>query len=167
MQKLNNWMSILTNVGVLVGLVLVAYEVNQANKSLDIANRQWGTEYRMDRNEMLSSFLINIASDENLSSIWRRGNADEELDFEERHRYEMLVREWATKQFIHEQMQLDFDPTDEGSGRYVLAQYYIDHPGFKKTAAAIFKNNRNSRFSKSVREAEAELRSDMEVQNSD
>ena len=33
--KLNDWLTIVTNIGVIAGLVLLAYEISQTNESLE------------------------------------------------------------------------------------------------------------------------------------
>ena len=90
MGKLNEWLGVFTNVGIIAGLVLVAYQIAQTNDALEIERRQWDTTYRSDRSEQFQDAVGRIAEDPELSSIWRRGRAGESLTPDEQYRFSLL-----------------------------------------------------------------------------
>ena len=70
----NKWLTLGANIGVFVGLILVAYEINQSARQLEIAASADGTDNFTQAMEVL-------VQDEGLSSlIYRAENVYDELD---------------------------------------------------------------------------------------
>jgi hypothetical protein len=79
-DKLNRWLTLGANLGVLVGLVLVAYEINQSRVQLELATSSDGTDNFTQAMEIL-------VQDEELSElIYRAERSYESLDDFERWR---------------------------------------------------------------------------------
>ena len=92
-NKLNNWLGVVTNIGVIAGLILVAYEIHQNNVALE-------QEARLSRVEVLDgirgawqNWEYAIIENADLAEIWMKGRAGEPLDRLETFRYEQLGRE--------------------------------------------------------------------------
>ena len=155
--KFQTWPTLLANLGVIAGLALVAYEVNQTNEALELESKQWETEFLLSRNEMLSGFLIGIASDAELSSIWRKGNAGEELSPNANYRYQILVREWVIKQWVRDRSESVFDPTFTGAPQH-LAFMRLNNPGFKRAHdEMLLREGSDPDFEAKIRDAEENL----------
>jgi hypothetical protein len=75
MQKIDLGRTIqtLANIGVLAGILLLVYELNQER---DLTRAQT----RSDTADAAAEFMINVGSDPQLSSIWSRGSAGEDLE---------------------------------------------------------------------------------------
>lgn len=64
--RISEWLGVLTNIGVVAGLVLVAYQISQTNDSLELERKQWDTTYRWDRTDIMMDFWMGIAQDAEL-----------------------------------------------------------------------------------------------------
>lgn len=72
-SKLNDWLGIATNIGVIVGLFFLAYELTQTNEELVREKAVFEVEnLRMAGDHVLPTRLA-ILSDEELSEIWMKG----------------------------------------------------------------------------------------------
>jgi hypothetical protein len=80
LDSLNKWLTLLANVGVFAGLVLLAYEINQTQQQLEIASLADSTDNFTQAMEIL-------AQDEDLSAlVFRAEHEFDELDDFERWR---------------------------------------------------------------------------------
>lgn len=79
-DRLSRWLTLVANVGVIAGLILVAYEINQSGKQLEIAASADGVDN-------FTQAMETLVQDENLSRlIFRAEHSYEELDDFERWR---------------------------------------------------------------------------------
>ena len=73
-ESLNKWLSLGANLGVFAGLILVAYEINQSGKHLELAASADGVDN-------FTQAMETLVQDENLSMlIYRAEQSFEELD---------------------------------------------------------------------------------------
>ncbi len=80
---LGQTIGLVANLGILVGILLLAYELAQNREMMQSQTRTAIAEGATD-------FLVAIYSDEHLASLWVRGNAGEELSEVERIRHDGL-----------------------------------------------------------------------------
>ena len=108
MKKLDLGQSIgaIANVGVLLGIFLLVYELNQTRQ---INQAQTRTTIA----EGITDFLVTINGDEELASLWQRGNAGEELSDAERSRHDSL-RNALNRYFENAHYQYRIGLYDEG-----------------------------------------------------
>ena len=76
LKKLNAWMTLAANLGVIAGIVFLAFEIRQNNELLAVEARAVGEENRM-RDELL------ILENADLRDVLIRANRGEELTAEE------------------------------------------------------------------------------------
>ena len=79
-DRLNRWLTLVANIGVITGLILVAYEINQSGKQLEIAASADGVDN-------FTQAMETLVQDENLARlVFRAERTFEELDDFERWR---------------------------------------------------------------------------------
>ncbi len=81
--ELGQAIGILANLGVLVGILLLVYELSQNRQMMQAQTRTALAESISDR-------LFAIYSDQNLAGLWARGSAGEELSEAERNQFDGL-----------------------------------------------------------------------------
>ena len=103
---LGQTIGLVANLGVLVGILLLVYELSQTRQ---INQAQTRTAIA----EGIADFLVAIYSDEQLASLWVRGNAGEELSEAERSQHNGL-RVAANRHFENSHYQYRTGLYDEG-----------------------------------------------------
>lgn len=93
-EKLNSWLTVLTNIAVVFGLLLVAYEIRQNEEVIDAEVRQLRSSVAEAGDTGLRELNASIGSDEVIAAIWLNGNNAELSDELERLRYEKLTDIW-------------------------------------------------------------------------
>ncbi len=85
-EKLNSWLSLIANVGVLAGIVFLALELQQSTNVARVS------EYRENIQD-IADWRSTIASDAELSSIWRAYSFSQmdELDQAQKSRIDLLL----------------------------------------------------------------------------
>jgi hypothetical protein len=90
-DRLNRWLTLGANLGVMAGLILVAYEINQSGKQLEIAASADGVDN-------FTQAMETLVQDENLSKlIYRAEHSFDELDDFER---------WRVKRYLDGYMSM-------------------------------------------------------------
>lgn len=92
-SELNDWLAVLTNLGVIAGLVLVAYEIHQNSIALERDSRLSQVEVVDGIRAAWQNWEYAIIENEDVADIWMRGNAGEPLDALDEYRFEQLGRE--------------------------------------------------------------------------
>ena len=92
-SELNEWLGVLTNVGVIAGLILVAYEIHQNSIALERDSRLSQVEVVDGIRAAWQNWEYAIIENEDVADIWMRGNAGEPLDALDEYRFEQLGRE--------------------------------------------------------------------------
>jgi hypothetical protein len=91
--ELNHWLGVITNIGVIGGLVLVAYEIRQNSVALEQQQRISEVEVTDGLRGAWQNWEYAIIENADVADIWMRGNAGEELDPLDEFRYAQLTRE--------------------------------------------------------------------------
>ena len=91
--ELNDWLGVVTNIGVIVGLILVAFEIRQNNIALEQEARVAEVEVYDGIRGAWQNWEYAIIENSEVADIWMRGNAGEPLDRLEEFRYKQLARE--------------------------------------------------------------------------
>lgn len=130
-MDISKWLSIVTNLGVLVGLILVAYQINQTNDALRQQSLSMQVEAYRAGDEISGGFYRDLAFDADLASIWRRGNGMEEMDDLEAYRYRQLAY-----YYFHSQQALFavWNALGEGRGGFAVNDLQADislYPGLR------------------------------------
>ena len=76
---------VLANLGVLAGILLVVFELNQNREMMRAQTRH-------DISSEFVGIMISVANNEQLANLIRRGDLGEELTFDEQYRYERYTR---------------------------------------------------------------------------
>ncbi len=76
-SEINEWLGVLTNVGVIIGLIFVGLEVRQNSMALD-------REYQVHRTEAIGNvregwreMVYSRVENRHVAELWLRGNAQE------------------------------------------------------------------------------------------
>jgi len=106
-EKLNNWLGLGANIGVLIGILLLVYELNQNREMTAAQIRNEATASRVN-------IALSRASNGDLADIIYRGMVlGEELSPVERSRYETWsganFRDWENLSYQHRMGLLDSD----------------------------------------------------------
>ena len=92
-RDLNDWLGVITNIGLIAGLVLVAYEIHQNNIALEREARISEVEVSDGIRTAWQNWEYTIIENRDISDIWMRGNAGEPLDPLEEFRYKQVAKE--------------------------------------------------------------------------
>jgi hypothetical protein len=84
-ENLHRWLTLLANLGVLVGIILVAVELRQNLTAVRAQTRH-------DVASGFIDFMNTLAQDEQLASLRRRGDAGEEMSVDDSYRYGAFTR---------------------------------------------------------------------------
>ena len=90
-SQLNDWLGVLTNVGVIIGLGFVIYEIQQNNVSMDRDFRVYKSEVRAGTGEAIQQVYTPIIENQEVADIWLRGLAGEKLEGTDAERFRLLA----------------------------------------------------------------------------
>ena len=149
-EKLNHWMTLFANIGVLVGIFLVAYEVRQTNVALDREYDAFWTEIQGRSREGWREFNGRIINSEEVAEIWRRGNAGESLTHVESIRYRYLANDNI---LLYQQMfdQWEVAGSDTSGLLRWLESSMERNPGLQREMARIVARDPSSSFAETIR----------------
>lgn len=127
--KLNDWLGIATNIGVIVGLALVAYEINQTNQAMSLDHRAQLIEITATGREGWQNFASRIIDSEEVADIWLRGGQGKELTEQEAERFRWLADDlfYLEIQQYNQYSRTDGSPADWAIDQ--LADFLRAYPG--------------------------------------
>ena len=103
-DKVNRWLTLGANIGVLIGIILLVVELDQ-NREMTRA------QTRNDISQQLSNRLLLVASNSELSSVTRRAALGEELSADEQRRFWLYqvanLRDWENMHYQYRQGMFD------------------------------------------------------------
>jgi hypothetical protein len=161
-QRISEWFQVLTNVGVIIGLLLVAFQIEQTNQSLELERSQWTTEFRTDRHEMLTAPVRMIAADEQLTDLWRKGLLRDDLTEEEAFRFRMIADQYMWGVWNVFMNTMDWEPDGRAGSVYLLAEMRQQYPGLKNYSDEWIARYENSLFAATLADIEAKTRRESE-----
>jgi hypothetical protein len=91
--KLNEWLGVITNIGLIAGLLLVAYEIHQNSITLEREARISQVEVTDGIRAAWQNWEYAIIENRDVADILMRGNAGDRLEPLEAFRYEQLAKE--------------------------------------------------------------------------
>ena len=95
-DKINRWLTLGANIGVLIGIILVVVELDQNREMVQAQTRN-------DISQQLTNRLLTMASNAQLASVKRRAEAGEELTVDEEHQYYLSfvanMRDWENMHY--------------------------------------------------------------------
>ena len=99
-EQLNQWLTLVANIGVIAGIVFLAYEINQNTQAIQSASFQGYTDTSID-------WLSDLTNSRELADIWYRYSAGAgDLDNVELMRASMQLRkQWFRLQNAYSQWQ--------------------------------------------------------------
>jgi hypothetical protein len=120
-REINDWLGVITNVGVIIGLAMVAYEIRQNNVALERDRRNFQVEVLDGLRAGWQNWEYAIIENQDVADIWLRGNAGGQLDPLETFRYEQLGREMfrLISQNYRQYSTLDGEPADWVVGQLI------------------------------------------------
>ena len=103
-DKINRWLTLGANIGVLLGILLLIFE-------LDLNREMIKAQTRSEVSAQIADHLELIGSDPQLASLKRRGDAGEELSVDERSQYFLLFvankRRWENMHYQYKRGMFD------------------------------------------------------------
>ena len=95
-DKVNRWLTLGANIGVLIGIILLVVELDQNRESVRAQTRN-------DISQQLANRLLTVASNIQMASVKRRAEAGEELTADEEHQYFLFfvanMRDWENMHY--------------------------------------------------------------------
>ena len=129
-SKMNDRLGIITNVGLIAGLLLVAYEVNQTNVSMERDYEAWKTSTQLDAQQLFVDWAGSIV-DRDTAELWWKGIHNEELDAVDQERFYQIARSYF---WIYRSLGYSWNQIDGGGEGFALGldKQLIDRPGLRK-----------------------------------
>ena len=155
--KVSDWLQVLTNVGVIVGLLLVAFQIEQTNESLELQRSQWQTEFRADRHEILTATTSMIAADKELTTLWQKGLLQQGLNEDETFRFRLIADQYMWGVWNVFMNTLDWEPGGKAGSVYLLAEKRQQYPGLKKFSDEWIARYGNDLFTETLAKYEARI----------
>ena len=119
-DKVNRWLTLGANIGVLIGIILLVVELDQNREMIRAQTRN-------DISQQLANRLLVMASSSQVASLKRRAEAGEELTADEEHQYFLLLvanmRDWEN---IHYQYRHGTFDESEFDAEKTAWQYLIN-----------------------------------------
>jgi hypothetical protein len=91
-DRLNKWLTLAANIGVVGGIVFLAIEVRQNQASLEEFNKINRLDARTIEVQQYNDFRTVLAENKELSDIWAKGIIGETLDSSESERFDHLCK---------------------------------------------------------------------------
>lgn len=92
-SEINDWLGVATNVGIIVGLVLVGYEIQQNSIEIERELRASNVEVITGLREGWQNWNLAIVENEEVAELWLRGNTGDSLNEIDALRYRRLAIE--------------------------------------------------------------------------
>jgi hypothetical protein len=126
-DKVNRWLTLGANIGVLIGISLLVFELAQNREMIRAQTRN-------EISHQLSERLGLMGSDIQVASVWRRATAGEELSVDEEAQYFLLfvanMRDWEN---IHYQYRNGmFDENEFGAERMAWRSLVNNNKAFPR-----------------------------------
>ena len=130
--KLNDWLTVVTNIGVIVGLGLLVFEISQTNEALRRDAANFEASYISNTNARWLQALGTIVGTKDVAEIWVRGGVGEQLTPVERERYEMLSENIFFTAYFQRAADKIRNPNSEALGPANLLYSYMEgKPGLE------------------------------------
>lgn len=117
---------ILGNIAVVIGILLLVYELNQNRQMMQ-------AQTRSNIAHGITDFLVTIGSDERLSTLWSLGAAGEPLDEAQSRQFELLMAGFLRYlEDVHYQNRNDLYAQDEFSTQMEQIRRVFAAPGTRR-----------------------------------
>lgn len=152
LEKLNQWLALTTNIAVVLGIILVAYELNQNEASLRAETASANVAIGEAGTALMQNLWLGIAADEELTDIWIAGNSRTLADATDQTRYDLLANSYIRNLLLiysnWERM------LGEGGGSFlfpVMRRDLGDNPGLRDAARRFLEVQPGGSFSEELR----------------
>ena len=119
-DKMNRWLTLGANIGVLIGIILLVIELDQNREMIRAQTRN-------DISQQLANRLLTMASNSQMASVMRRAEDGEELTKDEEHQYFVYLvanlRDWEN---IHYQYRHGMFDDNEFEAEKTAWQFVTD-----------------------------------------
>jgi hypothetical protein len=126
-DRLNRWITLGANIGVLIGIMLLVVELTQNHEMMR-------AQIRNDISQQLSNRLSMLASNQQLANLKLRAESGEELTAEEEHRFFLIfvaiVRDWENIHYQYRQGM--FDENEFNAERNAWRFVTNENPAFRR-----------------------------------
>lgn len=131
--KLNEWLTLLANFGVVTGIIFLVIEVRQNQAAIEESNLINRVQARSMEIDQFNDFRAFVSQSEDLSRIWFAGSAGEPLDEVEQSRFEMLCLSnvWISVGAYERSLMLERPAIADGTVR-IRAEMLASSPGFRE-----------------------------------
>ena len=131
--KLNDWLTVVTNIGVIAGLVLLAYEIAQTNETMKREAAAFQVSSLTSINAMWNQFHGWIIENEDATELWIKGGTEKSLTPSEDLRYGQMAEQLFFSAWNQRQIDMvRFPGTDTYlTGARLLSPYLRDYPGLR------------------------------------
>ena len=155
MEKASTWLGVVMNVGVIVSLILVVYQLNRSNVAMEREYQAYQQESTVTTREGWQNFGSLIAGSSEVADIWLRGSSGEELSGIDAERFNYIAQElfYLEDQGFKNSIRFS-EATDAGDWAiYQLADYVDTRPGLKNIVFALIQQRgSDDRFARRIRQ---------------
>ena len=133
LDTINKWLTLAANLGVLVGIFFLAFEIRLNQQSLDEANNLNRLSATTAAFEFYDRHRTYLLENENLMQVWVKGRNDEPLSEIEQVQFEELCGNlyWGQNNSYERYLELGNEAGARGIVAGVISGFY-DYPGLVK-----------------------------------
>ena len=139
--SLNDRLGIITNIGVIIGLVLVAYQVSQTNQAMVLDHKTQSIETSAIGREGWQVFSTSIIDSKEVADIWLRGGQGKDITEDEAERFRWLAGDlfFLGDQQYKQATLVDGVPADWAVDQF--AEFLETNPGLQTHIKSRFGNS--------------------------
>jgi len=121
LDQLNRWLTLVANIGVIMGIVFLAIEINQNQTALEEQNMLTRLSARESNTEMLGEFRYLLLENPDLLQVWEKAQTDEPLTKLESQQFRTMCveRVWGQLAIYNRFVALGETQEAEGAARLV------------------------------------------------
>ena len=127
-----DWLTIITNLGVVIGLVFVAFQMQQTNEALELQSLEARISASEVPTQLWDDWHSDIATSDEAADIWRIGNAGEELSPNEAIRYNALATRFYWNTFVEQKVGTEGSGYTESGAIQRMVLFARRNPGFDR-----------------------------------
>ena len=126
-----DWLTVLTNLGVIAGLILVALQMRQTNEALELQSLEARILASEVPTQLWGDWHSDIATSEEVARIWRTGNAGEELSPDETVRYNAMANRYYWNRFTEDKVGTEGSGYTSSDAVPNMVRFATANPGFR------------------------------------
>lgn len=147
-----DWLTVITNLGVIAGLILVALQMQQTNEALELQSLEARISASAVPTQLWSDWHADIIASDDVARIWRTGNAGDELTPNEAERYKALATRYYWNRFVEQKVGTEMSGYTSSDAIANMVRFSEANPGFRGWLMGRIADAGTSRFAGEVRE---------------